>query len=203
MTLLLISIILVPTARAANIVVTPGNLQGWAAANVRANAIVGITPTEPRSGLGSLEFTTNTIIAGQDKADFQIVWNPVNFPTRTLANLSALNYEFFRYSTSTTGAQYHPVLRILWYFDNATPVNLADDRLGLLIWEGIYQIPALNPIRPTPLFQDALNQRWMFIRAGRRPEPSTLANWLAGTPRATGRSDSAQLALQTATCVWD
>jgi len=52
------------TTTALAIVVTPSAPDGWAPANVRADATVAITTAQPRSGNGSLEFTTNTITPG-------------------------------------------------------------------------------------------------------------------------------------------
>jgi hypothetical protein len=126
------------------VTVTPGNLQGWALANQRADATAAITTTKPRSGNGSLQFDILFTTVGQDKVDFQYAWNPVDFPTRQLLNLSALAYEYYRDSSLTTVAPHlHPVLRIGWYNDGGTPANLADDTQGLLIYEDIYQgIPA-------------------------------------------------------------
>ncbi len=109
--------------------VTPTSPNGWAPANVRTNATVAITGAQPRSGLGSLEFTTNTIVSGQDKADFEKIWGIV--AGRTLGNLSALSYEFYRSSASTTDAHFAPVLR-LYYYNSVSGEN------GLLIWEPIY-----------------------------------------------------------------
>jgi len=46
-------------AAPTEIIVTQGNLQGWAIANQRSDSNTQITGTQPRSGSGSLEFTTN------------------------------------------------------------------------------------------------------------------------------------------------
>ncbi|MDW8233590.1 MAG: hypothetical protein RMJ54_12490, partial [Roseiflexaceae bacterium] len=86
-------------APAAAVVVTPSTPDSWAPANVRANATVAITTAQPRSGAGSLEFTTNTLTPGQDKADYEKKWNPADFPTRTLFGLTALSYEYYRDSS--------------------------------------------------------------------------------------------------------
>lgn len=109
--------------------VTPANPNGWAPANVRADATVAITGDEPRSGLGSLKFSFVTVTPGQDKADYEKIWGVV--PGRTLGSLSALSYEFYRSSTSTTTGHFAPVLRLYYY-------NSVSGESGLLIWEPIY-----------------------------------------------------------------
>lgn len=110
-------------------IVTPVNLNGWGPANVRTDATVSITGNQPRAGTGSLKFTTNTVTPGQDKADFEKIWGVV--PGRTLGALSALRYEFYRGSSSTTAGHFAPVLR-LYYYNDVTGES------GLLIWEPIY-----------------------------------------------------------------
>jgi len=110
-------------------IVTPGNLNGWGPANVRTDATVSISGDQPRSGTGSLKFTTNTVTPGQDKADFEKIWGVV--PGRTLGNLTALRYEFYRDASSTTGGHLAAVLR-LYYYNNITGES------GLLIWEPVY-----------------------------------------------------------------
>ncbi|MDW8214186.1 MAG: hypothetical protein RMJ55_11570 [Roseiflexaceae bacterium] len=118
-------------APAAAVVVTPSTPDGWAPANVRANATVAITTAQPRSGAGSLEFTTNTVTPGQDKADYEKLWNPADFPTRTLSGLTALSYEYYRDSSSTTFAHLAPVLRL--YVADVTPGSSTFGKYALLI----------------------------------------------------------------------
>ena len=135
----------VAQAAPTEVIVTPGNLQGWAIANQRSDSNAQITGVQPRSGDGSLEFRTNFTTAGQDKVDFELVWDPTVFPARTLNNLSFLSYEYYRDSTgSNVAAHFHPVLRLGWYNDSGTPLNTGDDTLGFLIYEEIYQ--SVNPV---------------------------------------------------------
>lgn len=171
---------------AANTVVKPSASNGWSAANVRSNATVAITATQPRAGVGSLEFNTDTIISGQDKADFEKVWNPTVFTGRKLANLTALSYEYFRDSASTTGANFVPVLR-LYVFDPGS------GKYATLIWEYAYNH---NGAVPTDAWQmeDVLNGKfWMFVPSGQsipsgvvQNYNSTLSDWISGSP--TGQS---------------
>nr|WP_231134684.1 right-handed parallel beta-helix repeat-containing protein [Motilibacter deserti] len=139
-------------------VVTPTSLDGWQAANVRADASVSITNAQPRgeapNNLGSLEFRTNTVTSGQDKADFVKYWGVV--PGRTLGNLSALSYEFYRASSSTTGQHHAPVLRLAY----STPSGDS----GLLIWENVYNGGSTATPVPTDqwIAKDVLNGNfWM------------------------------------------
>jgi len=172
----------------AVVVVTPTDLQGWAPANVRTDAWVDITGTQPHGGDGSLEFGTITATPGQDKADFELLWTPD--PARTLGALDSLSYEYFRDASSTTAAHFHPVLRVYFYLDQGTP-NTSDDVLGLLIFEEIYQ-PAGNVPLDTWDANDLMSANmWMYISVS----PSgtgvvqnyhmTLADWLANTDPTT------------------
>ena len=129
---LLLAVLALPlVAFAANTVVTPASPNGWGPTDVRADATVGITADQPRDGLGSLKFTTNTVTNGQDKADFTKTWTST---TRTLASLSDVSYEFYRDSSSTTAAHFAPVLRLLWWQDNAPAGPGSEDHTGYLIW---------------------------------------------------------------------
>lgn len=122
--------------------VTPGDLQGWQAVNVRDDALVEHSANQPLFGDGSLLFATDTVTAGQDKADYQYLWQQstteIDFPSRILGNISHLNYAWFRDSTSTTAAHFTPVFRLNFYDDGGTVGNASDDVLGILVWEGVY-----------------------------------------------------------------
>ena len=186
LTPLLLALLLVgSTGQALAVVVTTAVPDGWAAANVRTDATVAITTAQPRSGNGSLEFTTNTVTPGQDKADFQKLWDPANFPTRTLAGLTALSYEYYRASSSTTANHLAPVLRL--YVADVTVGSPTFGKYALLIWEPVYNSAA--PI-PTDQWipQNILNGNfWMFVPGGQsipsgvvQNYNTTLSGWLAG-----------------------
>ncbi len=115
---LLLALVLPQIAAAANTTVTPATPDGWGPTDVRTNATVGITADNARDGLGSLKFTTNTVTNGQDKADFTKTWVTPPVPTRTLANLTGVSYDFYRAASSTTAAHFAPVLRLLFSNDN-------------------------------------------------------------------------------------
>ncbi|MBC8074861.1 MAG: hypothetical protein H7Y32_02195 [Chloroflexales bacterium] len=161
-------------------VVTPSAPDGWQAANVRANATVSITTSQPRgdapNNLGSLEFATNTIVSGQDKADYVKYWGVV--PSRTLGNLSALTYELYRASSSTTAIHHAPAFRLAY----VTPSGDS----GLLIWENVYNGGSVGTPVPTDqwLANDILaGNFWMrAFGPGRTIEQYdvTLAEWANG-----------------------
>lgn len=117
------------TAAAQAETVTPTDLHGWQAENVRANATVGIDGTyAPAGESGALTFTTNMIVNGQDKADF------VHALSGTLGDLvsnGGLSYDYFVSSASTTAAHLAPAFR-LGFYDAAT------SKSGYLIWEPVY-----------------------------------------------------------------
>lgn len=187
------------------VIVTPTDLMGWGPANVRADSTVDITGTQPRSGDGSLQFTTVFATSGQDKADFELVWSPlasgetVAFPNRTLNNLDAFAFEVYRDSASTGAGvadHLHPVLRLLYFYDaNGNQVfDVGVDTGGLLIYEGIYQTPPIDPF-PTDAWQslDVLNEEfWMFVSVGPggtgvvQNYDLTLADWLSGQQAGQG-----------------
>ncbi len=182
---LVVLLLLTMTTPAQAVIVTPGSPDGWAPANVRADATVAITTAQPRSGNGSLEFATNTVTPGQDKADYQKTWDPADFPTRTLAGLTALSYEYYRDSSSTTANHLAPVFRL--YVADVTPTSSTFGKYALLIWEPVY-----NGAAPVPtdqwITQDILNGKfWMFVPSGQsipsgvvQNYGATLSNWLAG-----------------------
>ena len=187
---LLLVLALPQLAAAANTIVTPANPDGWAPTDVRTNATVGITADNARSGLGSLKFTTNTLVNGQDKADFTKTWA---VPGRTLAALSDVSYEFYRDASSTTATHYAPVLRLLFSNDNNTPGNAADDHVGYLIWEPNYNgfgaIPT-NAWQAENLFADNFWMRYVagpnYVGGCERTIQNysvTLNQWLTANPQ--------------------
>lgn len=123
--------------------------QGWLPTNVRADSTVAITPTQPRTGLvstlgdSSIEFETIFMTAGQDKADYQFIWQTsltaIDFPNRTLDNLTDVSYEYYRDSSSAVAANLHTPLRLYWLNDFNTPADPTDDTYGIFIYEAVYQ----------------------------------------------------------------
>jgi len=172
------------------VTVTPGSPQGWAIANQRNDATVAITTTQPRNGLGSLQFDVTFTTAGQDKVDFEYAWNPLDHPLRQLGSLSQLSYEYYRDSTLTTvAAHLHPVLRIGWYNDGGTPADTSDDTQGQLIYEDIYQGIAAAPLDQwvSRAIDPASTRLWMYcnwcVGGGTGVVQNfnlTLNDWLSG-----------------------
>ena len=149
--------------------VTPLFPQGWEAVNVRADGLVEINKNQPLFGDGSLMFATDTQTNGQDKADFQLLWQQsedvIDFPNRTLGNVNQLNYAWFRDSQSTTIAYFIPVFRLSFYDDGGTPgaANFADDVVGTLIWEGVYNGFNSPPTDTWELVDIADQNFWAFV----------------------------------------
>jgi cytoskeletal protein CcmA (bactofilin family) len=165
-------------------IITPGDLNGWAPANVRADATVAITGTQPRSGLGSLEFSSNSITSpfNQDKADFQKLWDPTVFTARTLADLTKLEFEWYRDGSSTVASHFAPVFRLY-------VLNPTTGKYALLIWERVYNDAGAAPTDAWTT-EDILNDYfWMFVPSGQsipsgvvQNYTSTLNDWITGDP---------------------
>jgi len=121
-------------AHAATIVVTPDDmgpgLNHWNVTNVRANSSAAITDTNARNGNGSVEMS---LADGVGKADFAYTWGYV--AGRTLGNLSALSYDWYRASGGTAAAHLQPALRLVYDADGN--IETQDDT-GYLIWEQVY-----------------------------------------------------------------
>lgn len=125
LTILFLPILAVSVAQAD--IITPGNLQGWAAANIQGTGTVAINTTYPNLTNGSLQFTTS---GGADKADFRVQSaNAGGFGK--VSELSHASYQVYRNAASTAAVHLAPVLR--FYFYNPTTL-----KSGILIWEPVY-----------------------------------------------------------------
>jgi hypothetical protein len=111
-------------------IITPSNPQGWAPANVQPGGSAAITNTNPRSGDGSVEMSTNGSGA---KADFQLVQN-----FGTLSSLTNLSIDTFRDGLSTADPNLNAAFRLV--FQNAS------GQFGQLIWERVYNLPGATPL---------------------------------------------------------
>lgn len=160
----------------------PANYNKWGPANVRNAGTVAITTAKPRgtapNNLGSLEFTQQT---SADKADYVQYWGVVS--GRTLGNIDALSYEWYRDSSSTNPALQVPALRIAYL--------TANNESGYLIYEPGYTEFASTAPTNTWNSSNALNGNfWMrAFGPGRTIDDYnvTLAEWQAnadeeGTP---------------------
>ena len=118
-------------AHAAPVVVTPDDmgpgLNRWNTVNVRANSSAAITDTNVRNGNGSVEMS---LADSGGKADFAFNWGYV--ANRTLGNLDALSYDWFRAAGSSAAAHLQPALRLVYDTDGnaGTPYDT-----GYLVWE--------------------------------------------------------------------
>lgn len=121
------------TAHATTITVTPEDLgtpAGWNVVNVRAGSAAAITGTNARSGNGSVEMALSD---NGGKADFALTWGYVE--GRTLGNLDALGYDWFRSAGGSATAHLQPALRLVYDADGSAAT--AADR-GYLVWEQVY-----------------------------------------------------------------
>lgn len=181
--LTIMALLLVTLGRAAAAtpytVVTPNNPDGWQPMNLRNSGTVAITTDKPRgdapNNLGSLEFTSST---STDKADYVKYWGVVS--GRTLSNISALSYEFYRDSSSTAAQHLAPAFRLAYSTNEPTP------KTGYLIWENVYNGGSINTPVPTNqwLANDILaGNFWMrTFNPGFTVEQYdvTLAEWQSG-----------------------
>lgn len=134
-------------ANASVVTVTPSDMSAtpttnaWYVTNLRTLGAGGtppwtsittgaITSTNPRSGDGSVEMT---LTDGSGKVDFAYSWGFVG--GRSLGNLSALSYDWYRSSTSTAASHLQPAMRLA--YDTDGNAGTTDDR-GYLVWEQTY-----------------------------------------------------------------
>lgn len=121
------------SAHATTIKVIPKDLgtpAGWNAVNMLEGGSAAITNTNARSGNGSVEMTSQ---GDRGKADFAFKWGYVE--GRTLGQLDALSYDWFRSSGGSAVAHLQPALR-LWYDADGSAATTIDR--GYLVWEQVY-----------------------------------------------------------------
>ena len=121
-------------ANAAGVTVTPATmgpgLNKWNVANVAGGATAAITTTNGRSGTGSVEMSAAN---NGGKADYVYTWGYDS--TRTLGNLNALSYDWFRSVSSSMAGHFHPAFRLRYDADgNSATTN----DTGYLIYENVY-----------------------------------------------------------------
>ena len=140
---------------AAQTIVTPSNLQGWAPNFISAFGTVAITATQPRgAGTGSLKLT-GTGSADRTRYAFGTPRNGVGLGK--LNELSTLSFDWFRSSSSTTSAWHVPVFR-LTIADPGQQINFFE-----LVWEYEYQFQNSLNSAPTNQWinnQDLLEGNW-------------------------------------------
>lgn len=161
----------------------PLALDTWLRRNVRSGGSVGITGDFPRAFDGSMYLSLGG--SSNAKADAEIFFSDVT--GKTLGNLSALKYDWYRDSTSTATAWLHPVLRL--YID-ADGSNATTTDRGYLVFERGY-----NPnTAAVPVDQwitddvfnfdgagDSANLWWVQFGVGiNEVYNRDLADWIAG-----------------------
>ena len=111
----------------------------WYQANVGAGSTVGITTDYARSGNGSAYFNSTQGDAG--KADLVYLFgNAANGAVApvALSNLTSVSFDFYRSSTSTTDANFAPVMRLDMLKNGAFA--------GSLVFENVYQQQLASPV---------------------------------------------------------
>lgn len=148
----------------------------WHPVNMRDDASVTISTSVPRDGDGSLMFASTVVTNSQDKADLQTLWPDATYPNRSVANLTALQYDFYRDSSSTIPQHFSPVFRLVIY-------NPSDSSTALLIWEQAYNGYGAGVPEDTWIQEDILaGNFWMYVTGtgAIQDYDVTLADWLAG-----------------------
>jgi hypothetical protein len=187
---------------------TSVDAQGWLPANVRDDSTVAITTSQPRTGQvssqgdSSIEFSTTFVTPGQDKADYQLIWQTsltaIDFPSRTLNNLTDVSYEYYRDSSSSISANLHTPLRLYWLNDSNTPADPTDDTFGIFIYEAVYQPGFVSPIATDSWISANIfsSEFWVFC-SDCDPSPGmssgvvqnydlTLSDWASGPQTGVG-----------------
>jgi hypothetical protein len=135
-------------AQAATITVTPADvgpagLNTWYLDNYRGTSngytsttTAAITAANPRSGNGSVAMS---LTDGSGKADYVYSWGFV--AGRTLGNLDALAFDWYRNASSTGDSRQAPAMRLSYDADGNAATS--GDR-GYLIWEQVYNGPTIS-----------------------------------------------------------
>lgn len=105
---------------------------GWALTNYRdaPNTVAEINGNKPREGNGSVQMS---LVNSTGKADYVHYWGVV--AGRTLGNLNALSFDWYRAANGTAPAHLAPAMRLIYDIDG--DVSTRGD-LGYLIWENVY-----------------------------------------------------------------
>lgn len=107
-------------------------LDGWALTNHRdtASTVAEINGSNPRAGDGSVQMSLTN---GVGKADYVHYWGVV--AGRTLGNLNALSFDWYRASGGSAAAHLTPAMRLIYDIDG--DVSTRND-VGYLVWENVY-----------------------------------------------------------------
>jgi len=187
-------------AQATTIVVTPSDvgppgLNTWYLGNYR-DVSTGYTSTtsaaigtaNPRSGNGSVQMS---LTDASGKADYVYTWGFVG--GRTLGNLDALSYDWYRSSGSTSAAHFQPAMRL--YYDADGNSATLDDQ-GYLIWEQVYNgATASDQWVSSDILGGYFWQRQFSPGVTIEDYDTTLAAWIAGEQPAGADRLSANTAI--------
>ncbi|MCE9592365.1 MAG: PEP-CTERM sorting domain-containing protein [Planctomycetes bacterium] len=114
----------------------PFSADTWLRNNLSNHGAVGLTNNYPQSGNGSAwmwgpSFQNDPVnYETSSKADMEYFFGDTT--GKTLGNLSAFSYDFYRSSASTAAQHFHPSLRLFYDADGST--GTTNDR-GYLIYE--------------------------------------------------------------------
>ena len=145
----------------------------WYQANVGGGGTVGITTDYSRDGNGAAYFSTTS---GDSKGDLQYnIGSLID-----LSTLTGVSFDFYRSSSSTTGAQFAPVMRL----DIAKDGRFA----GSLVFENLYQAQTNPPVDSWTTLTGNLNSGIFWATnvalgptfASANGGQKTLAAWLSG-----------------------
>ena len=171
---------------AADITVLPTDMSAtpalnqWYIDNFRSTStgftsttIAAITDSKPRAGTGSVEMSLTN---GSGKADFVYTWGLV--AGRTLGNLNALSYDWYRDGASTAASHLQPAYRLKYDSDGDLATG-ADQ--GYLIWEQVYNGATLqNQWVSSDIFGGNFWQRQFSPGNTVENFETTLAEWIDG-----------------------
>lgn len=151
---------------------------GWYQDSVGAGGSVGITKTFTNDGNGAAYFST---VNGDSKGDLRHSLTTLV----PLASLATLSYDFYRAPSSTTGANFAPVLRLDIAKDGAYA--------GSLVFEYLYQNQTTPPVNAWTTLSATLGSG-IFWATNSKLGPTfaaadggqkTLAAWIAGNAGST------------------
>ncbi|KQS01927.1 hypothetical protein ASG11_13990 [Sphingomonas sp. Leaf357] len=158
-------------------------LNSWYQANVGAGSTVGITTDYARSGNGSAYF--NSTQGDPGKGDLVYLFgNAGAIAPVALSTLTSVSFDFYRAGTSTTDANFSPVLR----FDMLKDGVFA----GSLVFENVYQQQTAAPVDSWTTLTANLNTGiWWATNASLGPTfaaanggQKTLAQWMTDNANA-------------------
>jgi hypothetical protein len=150
----------------------------WFPTDVRHDGVAAIVEAPSNDGDGALELSS---IASQDKAELSYYWDPELYPERTLANLGALSFEFYRDASSDVSAALAPVVRLI--------VANEDGSMAYLIWEGAYNGYGGGVTEDVWIAEDLFEDYfWMYVIGvgGVWDFDVTLDDWLTGNYTPSG-----------------